>query len=392
MSETTPAGELRLALRDARRVVVKVGSRSLLQAGAFERLTADLMSLRTAGKEVVLVSSGAVALGVERLGLSERPRAIAPLQAAASAGQAALLRQWESALEPHHVCTSQILLTHADLADRERWRNARRAIDALIELGSLPVINENDAVSVEEIRFGDNDQLAAMVATLVSADLLVLLTNVEGLLDDDAARVPVVRTLAEVRRFVKASSDRVGSGGMGSKLDAAHRATRRGVPVVIADAREAGIVGAVVAGDDVGTLVLPEGAALPSRKHWIAYTLRPKGALVLDRGAIIAVRASKSLLAVGVLGVRGEFEAGDCVSLLDADGVEFARGLARSSVAECARLAGERQDLSQDAGVEADSSGNPGRSGRGRSGKPGVVLVHSDDLVVISSDPAGDAL
>jgi glutamate 5-kinase len=360
--------EVRRALRDAKRVVVKIGSRSLLAApDRFARMAAQVAALRAEGRSVVVVSSGAIALGRERLGLDRRPKDMARLQAAAAAGQSRLVRAWEDAFEPHGVPVAQVLLTHADLGDRDRYLNARRALEALVELGAIPIINENDTVAVEEIKFGDNDQLAAMVATLVGADLLVLLTDVEGVLDHAGARLPLVRDVDDVLAFLRAPTDDVGLGGMASKVEAARRATLRGVPVAIADARDPELLGKLVAGEDVGTLFLPKGAKLASRKHWIAYTLRPKGDVIVDAGAAEALRAGKaSLLPAGVIGVRGELEPGDAVRLVTADGRELGRGLARYGTLDIARLAGAKSDQ-----IEA------------RLGRPGSgVIVHRDDLVV----------
>jgi glutamate 5-kinase len=359
----------RQGLRDARRVVVKVGSRSLAEGGGrFGEIAAEIAAARAGERTVVLVSSGAIALGVAKLGLEGRPRSIAKLQAAAAAGQSSLVRAWETAFEPHGVRVAQVLLTHADLADRDRYLNARAAIDALLELGAVPVINENDTVAVEEIRFGDNDQLAAMVATLVGADLLVLLTDVEGLLDDGGKRVTVVNDATAAEALVRPVTSDLGAGGMGSKIDAAGRATRRGVPVVIADARDPTILARVLAGGDVGTLFLPHGSRMASRKHWIAFTLKPRGAIVVDAGAAAAVATQKrSLLPAGVVGVRGDFEPGDAVQIIGPDGKEVGRGLARYSTRDVARLAGAR---TQDIELRI-----------GRYG--GDEIVHRDDMVVV---------
>ncbi len=371
------ASLLRASLREARRLVVKVGSRSIVGAslhegaapggGRFAQIAAELAELRAQGRAVVLVSSGAVALGRGRLGFSAKPRAIAELQACAAVGQSLLMRGWEHALAPHSLAAAQMLLSHADLEDRERYLNARAALDALLELGAVPVINENDTVAVDEIRFGDNEQLAAMVSTLSGADLLVLLTDVEGLLDREGARVPYVAELDEVRRLVNEASGELGSGGMGSKLEAARRAARRGVPVLVADARDPSVLRKIVTGEDVGTLVRPHASRLPSRKHWIAFTLRPRGDLILDDGAVKAVReGGRSLLPAGIAGVRGHFAPGDLVVLRDAAGNEIGRGLTRYGTEAVARLAGAR---TQEIGARLGWHG------------PDEV-VHRDDLVV----------
>lgn len=361
--------DARAALAEARRIVVKIGSRSLVagEHGRFKALAAQVATQKRAGRSVVLVSSGAIALGRRILGLEKRPKAMARLQAAAAAGQSRLMRAYEDAFEAHEMPVAQVLLTHADLSDRDRYLNAREAIDALHEFGAVPVINENDTVSVEEIRFGDNDQLAAMVATLTGADLLVLLTDVEGLLDGDGQRVAIVEDALEAATLARPPTDDVGLGGMASKVEAARRATRRGVPVVIADARRDDMLAAIVGGEDVGTLFLPHGSGMASRKHWIAYTLKSRGDVLVDAGAAQAVRlGQKSLLPAGVVGVRGDFEPGDAIRVIDPTGAEVARGLARYGTRDVARLAGART---------AEIEARLGRHG-------GDEIIHRDDLVV----------
>ena len=355
----------REALRDLKTLVVKVGSSALTDPKSFERIATQLAAMHAREVRTVLVSSGAIALGRRRLGLTTRPRDMPRLQAAAAAGQSLLVRRYEEAFEPFDVPVAQVLLTHADLTDRDRYLNARRALDALLELGVVPIINENDTVAVDEIRFGDNDQLAAMVATLVGADLLVLLTDVEGLLDGET-RVSVIDDTKSAASLVRPSPNTSeGRGGMASKLDAAIRATKRGVPVAIASSHEPKILDQLLAGDDVGTLVLPKGAKLASRKHWIAYTLRPRGSVLIDAGAVRALRKGASLLAAGVHGVRGELDPGDAALLVGPDG-EVGRGLVRYGTLDIARMAGAQTDE-----LEA-------RLGRTASG----VVVHRDDLVV----------
>ena len=356
------------AVPDGRRVVVKIGSKSLVSAAdRFATLAQQITTERASGRQMLVVSSGAIALGRQRLAIDKRPTEIGLLQACAAVGQSLLMRAWEEAFAPHSVPVAQMLLTHADLADRDRYLNARAALDALWELGAVPIINENDTVAVDEIKFGDNDQLAAMVATLAGADLLVLLTDVEGLLDGSGARVPMVEDPADAARLVHTEKSELGTGGMGSKVDAATRATRRGVPVVIADARDPAVLSRVLAGDDVGTLFTPSGARLASRKHWIAYTLRPRGTILLDAGAAEAIaRGNRSLLPAGVIGVRGDFSVGDAVLLCDAAGKELGRGLARYATRDVARLAGANtRDISVILGFHG-----------------GDEIVHRDDLVI----------
>ena len=366
---------LRQGLAGCRRVVVKIGSRALARAAAegelspFDRLATDIHRLianepkrgRRRRRSVVLVSSGAIALGLEHMGLSRRPRDMPGLQAAAATGQSLLMQRYGDAFGAHGMLVAQVLLTHADLASRTRANNAREALIKLLELGILPVINENDAVAVDEIRFGDNDELAAMVTPLCDADLLVLLSDVEGLLDANGQRVPLLETVDEdTMGLVNGGASHLGRGGMASKLEAARRASLAGAHVVIASASEPAILQRLVAGEDIGTLLVGHSRRISTRKHWIAYTLRPLGAALLDEGAAEAVlERGRSVLSVGVIGVRGRFVKGDPISVVTRDGREIARGLTRLSAADAARLAGERGDSSE-------------------------VLIHRDDLVLLS--------
>lgn len=370
----------RAAVCRAKRVVVKIGSSTLARdESAHERLARAIKALRDQGKLVVLVSSGAIALGSRKLGYRGRPKEIAKLQAAASAGQSLLMRAYEEAFDREGLAVAQVLLTHADLADRVRANNARAALSALLDAGAVPILNENDAVAVEEIKFGDNDELSAMVTPLIAADVLVLLSDVSGLLDASGARVSVVRdVVVEALPHVRSSrgprgtlradhgglpikkSD-VGTGGMGSKIEAARRATLAGAHVIIADASKDDVLSRIFAGEDEGTLFVAAARRLPAKKHWIAFTLRPRGDLWLDAGASAAVRSKgTSILSVGVCGVRGDFRAGDSVRVLALDGVELGRGLARVSSTDAVLIAGRKD--------------GPGDA-------PGV-LVHRDDLVI----------
>jgi glutamate 5-kinase len=355
----------RAAVARSRRVVVKIGSRTLAGGGrVFESIATAIAA--NENTVFVVVSSGAIALGMKKLGYRTRPKEMAKLQAAAAAGQSLLMRVYEEAFEAKGVAVAQVLLTHADLADRGRSNNARAALGALFDARAVPILNENDSVAVDEIRFGDNDQLAAMVAPLVDADLMILLSDVDGLLDGAGRRVPIVRdVVVDALPHIRKSTSTVGTGGMASKVEAARRATLAGANVVVADARSAETLPRVLAGDDVGTLFVAASERLSAKKHWIAFTLRPRGDVLLDRGAAEAVRAKgKSVLSIGVLGVRGDFRAGDAVRLVDGDGRELARGLARCSAADAAMAAGKpREDLPEDlAGL--------------------AILVHADELVV----------
>ncbi|APR84004.1 Glutamate 5-kinase [Minicystis rosea] len=362
---------VRKRLGRSRRIVIKIGSKSL-SGDAWDRLATEIASVRrdepgTPRRSVVLVSSGAIALGVAKLGLKARPRDMAWLQAAAAAGQSVLMQRYEEAFGKLGIPVAQVLLTHADLADRTRTINAKNALLALLEAGAVPIINENDAVAVEEIKFGDNDQLASMVTPLCEGDCLILLSDVEGLLDEQHKRVTFVRSVArEARHLAGGSTSGVGTGGMASKVEAARRATLAGADVVIAAAREPNVVTRILAGEDLGTVFAAVPQRLSSRKHWIAYTLRPRGAVLVDRGAVEAIcTANRSVLAVGVLGVRGTFMPGDAVAIVDPEGNEIARGLARVSASDAARIARRKREDEEE---------------------PDDVIVHRDDLVVLPAE------
>ncbi len=339
----------RAELAAARRVVVKIGSRLLAEspAGRPAAIADQVAVLRRRGVEVVIVSSGAIAMGVKALRLPARPADLPGLQAAAAVGQSRLMQHWQHAFAPHDLLIGQVLLTHDDLGDRRRFLSARLTLRALLDRGVVPIINENDTVAVEEIKFGDNDQLAALVSSLVSADALVILTDVDGVWDARGQRIPVVRDVEREAAPVagKSVGDGVGSGGMASKVQSARTVTRLGIPAVVAPGREPQILGQVLAGADRGTVFLPghTGGARPvsQRKHWIAYGPRPTGRLHVDDGARRAlVEAGKSLLPRGITAVEGEFDAGETVSVVAADGTELARGLAAYDAAALRRIRG----------------------------------------------------
>jgi glutamate 5-kinase len=369
----TDQTEARKALASAKRIVVKIGSRSLVQGetpgeSRFQAIADQVAALSRLGHVVVLVSSGAVAMGCQRLGLGKRPTLLPELQAAAAIGQPRLIQAYEAAFSKHGLPVAQILLTYAEVADRQRYLNARAAMDAMIELGAVPIINENDTVATEELQFGDNDQLAAMVAPLAGADLLILLTDVEGLLDAERVRIPLVEDFDAVERLIWPKENDLSLGGMASKVGATRRACQVGLPVVIAKAQEPDVLRRIMTGDDVGTLFLPAGATLASRQYWIAFTLKMRGSLVVDAGAVQALNAGKrSLLPAGVVEVRGEFRAGDAVSVLTGDGREFARGLVRYDARDVRTVLGVRSDEIQ-----------------ARLGfHHGDEIIHRDDLVVL---------
>ncbi len=362
-----PVTSARHALVKARRIVVKVGSRTLAKDPEYQRrLAVQFASLSREGRGIVLVSSGAIAIGCRRLGYDPRPTDVPSLQAAASAGQSVLMRRYDEAFAEHELTAAQVLLTHADLADRTRLNNARAALGALLDAGAIPVINENDAVATDELRFGDNDQLASMVAPLVGADALVLLTDVAGVLDEHGERIA---TYDHKEQFKDLGSvgDRVGTGGMKSKIDAAHKAQRSGAAVIIGPAPRENVLVDIFSGQDVGTYFPAVEPILRARKHWIAYTLRPSGAVLVDGGAVNALRSSNSsLLPIGIVGVRGEFHPGDAVQIVGPDGTEVGRGLARLGSVEVARAAGKK-------GRDLELLLGDGRD---------IIVVHRDDLVL----------
>jgi len=362
----------REALAAARRVVVKIGSRLLAEspAGRPAAIADQIVALRTRNVETVVVSSGAIALGVRALGLSRRPAELPALQAAAAAGQSRLMQHWEHAFAVHGIVIGQVLLTHDDLGDRRRFLSARLTLRALLDLGAVPIINENDTVATEEIKFGDNDQLAALVCNLVSADALIILTDVEGVRDATGARIPIVHDVDREAAPVAtgAAGDGVGSGGMSSKVASARIVTRTGVPAVVAPGRLPTVLTDVLSGADVGTLFAPGPDVLSARKHWIAYGARPAGRLVVDDGAVRAVtQARKSLLPAGITAIDGEFGAGETVSVVAPDGRELGRGL----------VAYDADDLRKIRGLQsADFEATLGYRGSGEA-------IHRDDLVIL---------
>ena len=342
-------------LRHVRRVVVKVGSAVLSDAGGLRtdviaRLAADIDHLMRRGYQVVLVTSGAIAAGRARLGAPVNA-SIALRQAAAAAGQIALMTQYAQAFAAHGRHIAQILLTHSDIAERTRRNNARHTIETLLQHGIIPIINENDTVAVEEIRFGDNDNLSALVATLMGAQLLVILSDVAGVLTGDPRKRPDARLIALIadpdagmKGLVAESAGPLGTGGMASKLNAARQAAHAGIAVIIASGHEPDALrDALEAQRERGTLVVPARSRLRGRKHWIAFALKPAGSLALDKGAADALRhKGKSLLPSGVREVVGDFAGGDCVRLLDPDGREFGRGLVNYPAADVIKIRGRR--------------------------------------------------
>jgi glutamate 5-kinase len=341
-------------MSEARRFVVKVGSTLVtnrgagLDASAIARWAGQVAKLRQAGKELVLVSSGAIAEGMQRLGWTRRPSAMHELQAAAAVGQMGLVQVYESCFREHGLRTAQVLLTHADLADRQRYLNARSTLMTLLGLGIIPVINENDTVVTDEIRFGDNDTLAALVTNLVEADCLIILTDQQGLHTEDPRVNPAASLIrraqageARLEELAGGTGSAIAKGGMLTKVLAAKRAARSGARTVIASGNEPDVLLRLAAGEEIGTLLSPQTTPLAARKQWLADHLQVAGALTLDAGAAKALRSGgKSLLPVGVKNVEGEFERGAVVACLSPDGAEVARGLVNYNAQESRRIAG----------------------------------------------------
>ena len=339
---------MRSELTKARRLVVKVGSGLVTNRGqgldhaALARWARQIAELRGLGREVVLVSSGAIAEGMQRLGWKQRPSTVHELQAAAAVGQMGLIEVYESCFREHGLLTSQILLTHEDMADRKRYLNARSTLRTLLGLGVVPIINENDTVATDEIRLGDNDTLGALVTNLVEADVLVILTDQAGLYDADPRRVPGARLIESaeageprLEEVAGGSGSHLGKGGMITKVLAAKRAARSGAHTVIASGRELDVLLRLARGERLGTLLSARTMPLAARKQWLADHLSVVGRLRLDAGAVRAlVRDGKSLLPIGVTEARGEFERGAVVACEDPEGREVARGLANYSAAE----------------------------------------------------------
>jgi glutamate 5-kinase len=367
--------------KHAKRIVVKIGSSLLTKGGkgldktAIAQWVAQMAALRKSGVDVILVSSGSVAEGVWRLGLKARPTTLHELQAAAAVGQMGLVRVFDDTFQQHDLHASQVLLTHDDLSNRQRYLNARSTLLTLLAFGVVPVINENDTVATEEIRFGDNDTLAALVANLVEADLLLILTDQQGLftadpsVDTDATLISQINVNDErLESMAGESRSGLGRGGMSTKVSAARLAARSGAATVIAAGATNNVIQAVLKGDVIGTHFLPDIEPLLARKRWLAGQLQVKGQLVLDNGAVEMLKNNgKSLLAVGVKWATGQFERGELVSCLDQNGVEIARGLVNYGSEETQKIAGKSSaDFQLILGYADD-----------------LELIHRDNLVLI---------
>lgn len=368
-------------LKAVKRVVIKIGSGVLtdsdgaLDMAAIGRICNEIAFLRRQGLEVIIVSSGAVAAGRSELGLTYKPRTIPHKQAAAAVGQTRLMQAYERSMAPNNLKVAQVLLTSEDLVSRQRFLNARATLDALLGFGIVPIINENDTVVVDEIKFGDNDNLSALVTNVAEAHLLLILTDIEGFYSadprthPDATLIPLIKGITrEVERAAGGSGSSVGTGGMATKVAAAKKAGKNGVATIMVSGKRSGVIIAALQGEDVGTLFLPSDIGLNRRKHWIAYTLRPSGKIFVDDGARNAVlKKGKSLLPSGIVRVEGRFERGACVRLCGLDGLEFARGLSDYSSAESVRLIGCKS--SEIEGILGYHYGD--------------VVVHRDNLVLL---------
>jgi len=369
-------------VKNARRIVVKVGSSLVTADGrgldhaALSRWAGQIAVLAEQGRQVVLVSSGAIAEGIARLGWSKRPHAVNQLQAAAAVGQMGLVQAYESVFRSHGLHAAQVLLTHEDLADRTRYLNARSTLRTLLELRVVPIINENDTVATDEIRLGDNDTLGALVTNLIEADCLIILTDQTGLFTADPRRDTSATLVAEahagdpeLERMAGGAGSSIGTGGMLTKILAAKRAARSGAHTVICSGHEENVLLRLAAGEAIGSLLIARQAPLDARRQWLADHLQLRGGLVLDAGAVKALREDgKSLLPVGVQAVTGAFERGEVVALVDSEGHEIARGLANYSASEARRIQGKPSSAIEAALGYMDEA----------------ELVHRDNLVVLA--------
>ncbi len=368
--------------KKAQRWVVKIGSALLTKDGkgldyaAIAAWSAQIATLRQQGREIVLVSSGSVAEGMSRMGWATRPKELAKLQAAAAIGQTGLIEAYESQFKQYNIQAAQILLTHDDVSNRKRYLNARNTLRTLIELKTLPIINENDTVALEEMRLGDNDTLAALVANLIEADLLVILTDQAGLFDKDPRHHDDAQLITEelasnpaLLNYAGSVATALGSGGMATKITAAQRAASSGCATIIASGRENNVLQRLSEGENLGTLLLPDKTQLAARKQWIAGQVQARGVLFLDKGACLSIQENgSSLLAIGVKSSKGEFKRGDIVDCKNPQGETIARGLINYSSEEVKKLHGiSGSKMSEVLGYQGESE-----------------LVHRDNLVLYS--------
>lgn len=343
------------AVKNAKRIVFKIGSSTLMSetsgfdGGVIHQLVALWSDLHKNGKDIILVSSGAIGLGWGDLGLQKKPSAIPEKQASAAIGQTKLMTMYDAFFSPCGIGVGQILLTRDDLSDRRRYLNARNTLNVLLQDRIIPIINENDTVAFEEIKFGENDTLSAMVGGLIDADLVVLLSDIEGLYSDDPRRNPQAEMIKEVREIndyiysiAGGVGTEMGSGGMRSKVDAAKIAAESGIPLVITNGKKVEQLRAIFRGDDNCTIFYPHKHGLRHKDRWIAHGSALAGSVVADNGAVAALKRGKSLLPVGIGAVNGDFQCGDVIAVLDIDGKEIARGIANYDFAEAAAVKGKK--------------------------------------------------
>ncbi|MFH1625033.1 MAG: glutamate 5-kinase [Pseudomonadota bacterium] len=367
-------------LKNVKTIVIKIGSGVLtsdtggLDSRIFKGLAKEISDLKKNGYHPIIVSSGAIAAGMQKMGLTSKPKDIPLKQAIAAVGQSTLMWNYEKSFGEYDQKVAQVLLTHEDLSNRHRYLNARNTLSTLVNYGIIPVINENDSVAVEEIKFGDNDNLSALTTSLVGADLLLILTDINGLYDkdpwrkEDAKLISVVKEInGEIEKIAGDTKSTTSVGGMITKVQAAKKAAMFGLPTIVANGKVNSIISRCISGEDVGTLFLPKESRMTSRKQWIAFTLKSKGEIVVDGGAEKAiVHKGRSLLPSGVLDVKGRFEIGDSVSLANSDGLQFARGLTNYSSSEISKIKGVQT------GEIEDKLGY----------KYYDEIIHRDDLVV----------
>ena len=378
MSET----DRQSVISGVKKAVIKVGSSVLAQSDGtlsleiFDEIARVVHKLRSNNIEIVIVSSGAIALGMKKLKITDKPEEISMKQAIAACGQNSLIGQYEQSFSKYGINVAQILVTHAGLSDRKRFLNARKTILTLLGMGIVPVVNENDTVAIEEIMIGDNDNLAASVTTLIEADLLVMLTDIEGLYSKDPRQNEEAELISVIEKVGDDILNNAGgtlgtttAGGMKTKIEAAAKAAAFGVPTIIASGKCEGELSRIFEGKDTGTLILPSEKSLKGRKHWIAFTLKPAGKIVIDKGAVKAVTSSgKSLLPSGIKEVSGEFGVGDPVSCVDESGSEVARGLTSYSSGDIKQIKGLKTSEIEDA----------------LGYKYSDEVIHRDDLAIIS--------
>jgi glutamate 5-kinase len=371
-------------LKGVRRVVIKVGSAVLTENGALHRptifrLSEEIAFLKKKGFQVTLVSSGAIAAGLGRLGIKKKPETIPQKQAVAAIGQGRLIQIYEEAFDRDNLKVAQILLTRDDLTHRGRYLNARNTLTTLLNWGIIPIINENDTVAVEEIKFGDNDNLSALITHLIDGDLLIILTDLDGLYNRDPRQDPQAELISvvekvdgQVIRYTSLSSGEWGLGGMRTKIKAARMVTVQGTPVIIANGRREGILKELIKGKPWGTLFLPQKQSLNRKKQWIAYTLKPRGEIILDEGARKAlVEKGRSLLPSGIVAVQGRFGVGSCVGCLDREGRRVAKGLVNYSSSDLEKIKGLKTSEIE----------------KRLDFKQSDEAIHRDNLVVTWDDP-----